>query len=72
MNYLEINLDSYGLTFASQPLYFNLSWVAVVVIVAVVTGRTLWKAYKPEPKQELCPACGIYEPYCTCEIPEER
>lgn len=51
-NYLEITLDNYGFTFSSGPMYLNLQWATVVVIVAIVTGYKVYKAYKRKNEQD--------------------
>lgn len=50
--YLEISLDNYGFTFSSGPMYLNLQWATVVVIVAIVTGYKVYKAYKRKNEQD--------------------
>ena len=50
--YLEISLSEYGFTFSSGPIYLNLQWAAVVVMVAIVTGYKVYKAYKRKNEQD--------------------
>lgn len=50
--YLEISLNNYGFTFSSEPMYLNLQWATVVVIVAIVTGYKVYKAYKRKNEQD--------------------
>ena len=51
-NYLEISLSEYGFTFSSGPMYLNLQWITVVVIVAITTGYKVYKAYKRKNEQD--------------------
>jgi len=51
-NFVEITLDQYGFTFASGPIYLNLQWVTVVVIIAITTGYKVYKAIKRKNEQD--------------------
>lgn len=51
-NYLEITLTEYGFTFSSGPIYLSLEWVAVITIIAIVTGYKVYKAYKRKNEQD--------------------
>lgn len=44
--FLEIGLDSYGMTFSTAPVYFSLSWGAILTILAIVIGRKVYKYRK--------------------------
>jgi len=41
--YLEITLTSYGFTFSTEPLYFNLSWLGLGAIVITLIARKIYK-----------------------------
>ena len=51
-SYLEVTLTEYGFTFASGPVYLNLQWVSVVVIIAITTGYKVYKAIKHKNEQD--------------------
>jgi len=51
-SYLEVTLTEYGFTFSSGPVYLNLQWVSVVVIIAIVTGYKVYKAIKRKNEQD--------------------
>ena len=40
--YLEITLTSYGFTFSTEPLYFNLSWLGLGAIILTLTARKIY------------------------------
>ena len=40
--YLEITLTSYGFTFSTEPLYFNLSWLGLGAIVLTLIARKVY------------------------------
>ena len=43
MEYLEIELDTYGFMFSTAPLYFSVSWLGIGIgIVSVIA----YKVYK--------------------------
>ena len=44
-SYLEVTLTEYGFTFASGPVYLSLDWVAVITIVAIISGYKFYKRY---------------------------
>lgn len=51
-NFIEITLNQYGFTFASGPIYLNLQWVTVVVIIAITTGYKVYKTIKRKNEQD--------------------
>lgn len=46
MEYLEIELDSYGLMFSTAQLYFSLSWLGMGLTVAGIVAYQVIKRYK--------------------------
>ena len=46
MEYLDIELTGWGLTFDSAPLYFNLSWLGLGLILAGLVAFKLFKRFK--------------------------
>lgn len=59
--YLEITLTEYGFTFSSNPIYLNLQWTTIVVIVAIVTGYKVYKAYKHKKELEILNEIAVDE-----------
>ena len=42
MEYLEIELDSWGLMFSTAPLYFSVSWLGIGIgIVSVIAYKVI-------------------------------
>jgi len=46
MEYLDIELTGWGLTFDSAPLYFNLSWLGLGLILAGLVAFKISKRMK--------------------------
>jgi hypothetical protein len=44
-SYLEVTLTEYGFAFSSGPVYLSLDWVAVITIVAIISGYKFYKRY---------------------------
>ena len=42
MEYLEIELDTYGFMFSTAPLYFSVSWLGMgLVLVGVIAYKVI-------------------------------
>ena len=42
MEYLEIELDTYGFMFSTAPLYFSVSWLGIgLVLVGVIAYKVI-------------------------------
>ena len=46
MEYLEIELDTYGFMFSTAPLYFSVSWLGIGLTIAVVVAVKAFKKYR--------------------------
>lgn len=46
VEYVGISVDSWGLTFNTAPLYFNLSWLGLGLILAGLISFKLFKRFK--------------------------
>ena len=44
MEYLEIELDSWGFMFSTAPLYFSVSWLGIGIGVVVLIAYKVIKA----------------------------
>ena len=60
-NFVEITLDQYGFTFSSGPIYLNLQWITVVVIIAMTTGYKVYKALKHKKELEILNEIAVDE-----------
>jgi len=43
MEYLEIELDSWGFMFSTAPLYFSVSWLGIGIGVVAVIAYKVFK-----------------------------
>ena len=43
MEYLEIELDSWGFMFSTAPLYFSVSWLGIGIGIVAVIAYKLFK-----------------------------
>ena len=46
MEYLEIELDTYGFMFSTAPLYFSISWLGIGLTFAVIVAVKIAKKYR--------------------------
>ncbi len=44
--FLEISLDKYGVVFSTAPVYFTLSWGAILTIAVIVIVRKVYNYRK--------------------------